>query len=72
VLVEYDTQIYPEEIKQAVEGSTKYWLCIKCGGSWHWPTTEDRIFYNTDQIVKKLKLPEVVGCRDQFKFDELC
>ena len=43
----------------------------KSGGSWRWPAIEDKIFYMYEQVVKKLSPPEVVGCRGQFKFEEL-
>ena len=71
VLVRYDDELYPGEIKQVVQESYEIAVMYKSGGSWRWPAIEDKIFYMYEQVVKKLSPPEVVGCRGQFKFEEL-
>jgi len=68
VLVNYDGADFPGEITNIVGFDYEVNVMHKCGAFWKWPLTEDGIFYDRKNVVKKLEPPEVAGTRGQFTF----
>ena len=68
VLVNYDGADFPGEITNIVGFDYEVNVLHKCGAFWKWPLTEDRIFYDRKNVVKKLEPPELAGTRGQFTF----
>ena len=71
VLVNYDGADFPGEITNIVGFDYEVNVMHKYGAFWKWPLTEDRIFYDRKNVVKKLEPPEVAGTRGQFTFTQL-
>ena len=59
VLGNYDGADIPGEITNKVGFDYEVNVTHKCGAFWKWPLTEDRIFYDRKNAVKKLEPPEV-------------
>ena len=71
VLVNYDGADFPGEITNIVGFDYEVNVMHKYGAFWKWPLTEDRIFYDRKNVVKKLEPLEVAGTRGQFTFTQL-
>jgi len=68
LLVNYYGADFPGEITNIVGFDYKVNVMHKCGAFWKWPLTEDRIFYDRRNVVKKLEPPEVAGTHGQCTF----
>ncbi|KAG8184845.1 hypothetical protein JTE90_012093 [Oedothorax gibbosus] len=71
VLVQYDGEHYPGEVKAIENNDYSVSVMIKAGRNWKWPSNEDKNFYSNDKIVKKLSAPDVVNARGHYSFNEL-
>ena len=43
----------------------------KAGAFWQWPTPPDEIFYEKENIVKRIEAPIPCGSRGQFSFTSM-
>ena len=68
VLVNYNGADFPGEITNIVGPYYEVNVMHMCVAFWKWPLTEDRIFYDRKNVVKKLEPTEVVGTCGQFTF----
>ena len=69
-IVEYDSTLFPGEIKAIKEGKYEVSVMVRARRHWKWPTKEGRISYCPDQIVKKLNPPILVNAREHYDFPD--
>ena len=43
---------------------------VKAGKHWKWPQHEDKIYYEKQNVRKKLNASKVVSARGHFTFDD--
>ena len=68
VLVNYVGADFPGEVTNINGFDYEVNVMRKCGAFWTWPLTEDRIFHEMKNVVKKLESPEVAGTCGQLTF----
>lgn len=71
VLVEYDGQFYPGEVRAIENNEYLVSVMIRAGKHWKWPDNVDEIFYPQEKIIKTLSTPDVVNARGHFSFCEI-
>ena len=71
VLVEYDGQFYPGEVRAIQDLEYLVRVMIPAGKYWKWPENIDEIYYAQDNIKSKLSAPDVVNSRGHFSFIEM-
>lgn len=72
VFVQYDGQEFPGEVTTTVRLDFQVIVMHKSGNAFlGWPSREDKIFYQRENIIKKLEPPEVAGTGGQFQFGPL-
>lgn len=59
VLVKYDQQVFPGEIKVVEEEEVKVNVMVRSGSGFQWPTLPDCIFYSLSNVIKKLEPPNL-------------
>ena len=71
VLVKYDGSCFPGEVKAVVKEEVQVSVMIPSGSIFYkWPTPEDSIFYQMDNVVRKLKPPILKSARGTYEFLE--
>jgi len=68
--VEYDKTLFPGEIRSLQGDDYEVSVMVKAGKYWKWPQVEDKIFYQKQNVRKKLNAPKVVSSRGHFVFDD--
>lgn len=72
VFVQYDGQEFPGEVTTTVRLDFQVIVMYKSGNAFlGWPSREDKIFYQRENIIKKLEPPEVAETEGQFQFGPL-
>lgn len=71
VLVMYENQLYPGQVKEVAEHRVLISAMEKCGGNWKWPRKPDAIWYFYDDITQKIDKPCQISKREIFKVPEL-
>ncbi|XP_071839631.1 uncharacterized protein [Apostichopus japonicus] len=75
VVVKYDDVLYPGEVTNVKGKDTEVSVMVPATNTtWKWPLTVDKIFYQPENIIKKIVPPEApcaVHGRLQFTFKEL-
>ena len=72
VFVQYEGNCFPGEVTAVIENDFEVNVMHKSGDAfWKWPSTEDKILYLKNNIIKKLDHLEVAGTRGQFLFKNL-
>ena len=69
--MKYDSTNYPGEILQIVNNEFQVNVTNKSGEIWRWSQKEDKIFYVSNNIVKRIEPPQVAGLRGQFEFHQI-
>lgn len=65
-VVEYDGELFPGEVKQIREGNNEVSVMHRAGTTWKWPSNEDKIFYASEKMKKKLPPPTMINERDHW------
>ena len=61
VLVKCYSTNYPGEILEIVNNEFQVNVMNKSQKFWTWPQKEDKIFYTSNSIVKRIEPPQVAG-----------
>ena len=71
VLVKYDTDVFPGEVKKICNDEIKVSVMVPSGSYFKWPKDEDAIFYPVANVIKSLKPPVIKSSRGTFEFIDL-
>lgn len=72
VIVNYEGEKFPGEITSTSSENQEVEVRVmhKSGGGWKWPTCEDKIFCEVEDVERKIKPPTAAGHRGQFVFED--
>jgi len=62
-VVEYDETLFPGEIRSLQRDDYEVSLVVKAAKYWKWPHLKDKIFFQKQNVQKKLNASEVVSSR---------
>ena len=62
-VVEYDGTLFPGEIRSLQGDDYEVSLMVKGGKYWKWPHLEDTVFFQKQNVQKKLNASKVVSSR---------
>lgn len=71
VLVEYNGEFYPGEVKGIEKFEYLVSVMIRAGKHWKWPQNVDEIYYSQEKVIRKHSAPDVVNAQGHFSFCEI-
>ena len=57
-IFEYEGELFPGEVTHVEEGGCNIKSMTKSGVNWKWPTVEDEMFYENEEIKQKINPPK--------------